>query len=130
LNELTGNTFQSGMTNLTIHDKDDKGTSEWNDCDYTYDYDYDDESYDEDSLFRASINRRPSDEDIEASKHWYCPAFDKLMEERIRKSKLPKPKRNENEPKQWGWKGVGVWGCPDNSKMVQEPQQPQCGWRS
>ena len=109
------------MTNLTIVDVNDRGSSGWSE----YDYDYDDESYDEDSVFRASINRRPSDEDIEASKHWHCPSFDKMREESIRKSKMPKPKRQG--PKQWGYKGV--WGCPDNTKTVEEPQQPLSSWR-
>ena len=109
------------MTNLTIVEETDRGSSGWSE------YDNDDESDDENQYKgRQGINRRYiPDEEIEASKHWHCPAFDKMREESIRKSKLPKPKRQG--PKQWGYKGV--WGCPDNTKMVQEPQQPQSGWR-
>ena len=117
------NVIQSGMTYLTIDEG--KASSEWTVCDYDYDYDYDDE-YDEDSVFRASINRRPTDEDIEASKHWHCPAFDKLLKESIRKSKMPKPEPNKNNPKQWGYDGV--WGFPDTTNTVQEPHSPKSSW--
>ena len=131
MNELTTNTFESGMTNLTIHEEDKKGTTEWSDYTYDYDYDYDDtyESDDENRYRgRQGINRRYiPDEEIEASKHWHSPALRKMLDESFRKSKLPKPK--QQGPKEWGWKGVGVWGCPDNTKTVQEPQQPQSGWR-
>ena len=113
------------MTNLTIVEETDRGSSGWSD----YNNDNDDESDDENRYKgRQGINRRYiPDEEIEASKHWHCPSFQLRMQGLVRKSKLPKPKRNENEPKQWGYKGV--WGCPDNTNRVQEPQQPLSGWR-
>ena len=120
--------MRSGLNCLSLNDNLDENLENRE----TYDYDYDDtyESDDENRYRgRQGINRRYiPDEEIEASKHWHCPSFQLRMQELVRKSKLPKPKRQG--PKQWGWKGVGVWGCPDSTKtvLVLKPKRKLSGW--
>ena len=83
----------------------------------------DDESYsDQDYVIRASINRRPRDEDIEASRYW---TLSRLLKQGLWKTRP----YSKEEIKRWKdsqemWKsGKRKW-----STRVEKPAKPLEGW--